>query len=68
MLIRQAPDLRDCDVTDRALYTRRRDFITGGVGLGFGLTAALANSPAQAAGLTFKPGPYKAADALTPKE
>jgi sulfoxide reductase catalytic subunit YedY len=43
VLIRNAPDLRDCDVTDKALYLRRREFIGGGAAaLGLGLQPALA--------------------------
>jgi len=52
MLIRHAPDLTDNDVTDRALYLRRREFIGGAAGLGL-LGAAGA---ASARGLTYGPG------------
>jgi sulfoxide reductase catalytic subunit YedY len=53
MLIRSAPDLKDCDVTDQALYLRRREFIGGGGALGAGL--ALAAGRAQAAPLAHSP-------------
>jgi len=68
MLIRHAPDLRDCDVTDKKLYLRRREFLAAGAGSAAGLVSPLGAAPAQAAGLSYKPGPFKAADALTPKE
>ncbi|MDB5817067.1 MAG: protein-methionine-sulfoxide reductase catalytic subunit MsrP, partial [Rhizobacter sp.] len=46
VLIKNAPDLRDCDVTDKALYLRRREFIAGaaaaGAAFGLGLEPALA--------------------------
>jgi len=68
MLIRSAPDLKDCDVTDKSLYLRRREFLAAGAGSAAGLGLTLGAGAASAAGLAFKPGPYKAADALTPKE
>ena len=68
MLIRSAPDLKDCDVTDKSLYLRRREFLAAGAGSAAGLGLTLSAGAASAAGLAFKPGPYKAADALTPKE
>jgi len=58
MLIRTAPDLREADVTDPALYASRRSFLSG-VGLaGMGLAAAsLAGAgPARAEDLSYKPG------------
>lgn len=52
MLIRHAPELKDCDVTDEGLYLRRREFIAGGAAAG----AALALSgQAQAAQLQYSP-------------
>ena len=40
MLIRNAPDLHEADITDPALYASRRSFLSG-VGLsGMGLAAA----------------------------
>jgi sulfoxide reductase catalytic subunit YedY len=51
MLIRSAPDLKDCDVTDQGLYLRRREFIAAGAALGAGLAAG----EAAAAPLTFSP-------------
>jgi len=48
VLIRSAPDLRDRDVTDKALYLRRREFIAAGAGaaatLGLGLQPAMAGA------------------------
>jgi sulfoxide reductase catalytic subunit YedY len=65
MLIRHAPDLKDCDVTDRGLYLRRREFITAGaaagVGLAFGgeaLAAPLKHSPNKMP-INEKPTPIK---------
>ncbi len=49
MLIRSAPDLRDCDVTDRGLYLRRREFIYGAGALAAAGTLGL--SAAEAAPL-----------------
>jgi sulfoxide reductase catalytic subunit YedY len=66
MLIRHAPDLKDCDVTDKALYLRRREFLAAGAGSAAGL--ALPLGAAQAAGLAFKPGVVKTDEKLTPKE
>lgn len=53
MLVRNAPDLRDRDVTDEGLYLRRREFVTAGLGLGASL--ALGAGGAQAAPLTYAP-------------
>ena len=53
MLIRSAPDLKDCDVTDHALYLRRREFIAAGAALGAGLT--LEAGSAQASPLAHSP-------------
>ena len=66
MLIRHAPDLKDCDVTDQALYLRRREFLAAGAGSAAGL--ALPLGAAQAAGLAYKPGVVKTDEKLTPKE
>ncbi len=46
MLIRQAPDIRPSEITPRALYLRRRAFISGGLAAGM-----LASAPAWAAKL-----------------
>ncbi len=54
MLIRTAPDLREADVTDPALYASRRKVLAG---MGLGATALLAGiGPARAEGLSYKPG------------
>lgn len=50
MLIRSAPDLRDCDVTDRSLYLQRRTLIAAAGALGTGLALG-AGDPAAAAPL-----------------
>jgi len=63
MLIRHAPDLTDNDVTDRALYLRRREFIGGAAGLG--LMAAV--GAAQARDLAYGPG-FSTTEAKTPKK
>jgi sulfoxide reductase catalytic subunit YedY len=57
MFIRNAPDLKDCDVTDQALYLRRRAFIQGGAALGASLSlgAGLAAGGAAAAVLPHSP-------------
>jgi sulfoxide reductase catalytic subunit YedY len=51
VLIRNAPDLSERDVTDKTLYLRRREFIAGGAALGIGLAPALAPSPGFAAAM-----------------
>jgi sulfoxide reductase catalytic subunit YedY len=66
MLIRSAPDLKDCDVTDEGLYLRRRQFIAAGAALGAGLVigagaaraATLAHSPNKMP-IDEKPTPLK---------
>ena len=65
MLIRNAPDLRDCDVTDKGLYLRRREFIAGTAGLGLGLSAAA--GPAQAA-LAARKSPFSTDEKPNSKE
>jgi sulfoxide reductase catalytic subunit YedY len=63
MLIRHAPDLKDCDVTDEGLYLRRRQFIAGGAAaglIGFGAGAA------EAAALTYSPNKMPIGDKPTP--
>jgi sulfoxide reductase catalytic subunit YedY len=52
MLIRHAPDLKDCDVTDEGLYLRRREFITAGAAAGVGLAFG---GEALAAPLQYSP-------------
>ncbi|WP_426014848.1 protein-methionine-sulfoxide reductase catalytic subunit MsrP [Caulobacter sp. DWR2-3-1b2] len=63
MLIRNAPDLTDNDVTDQGLYLRRRQFIAGAAGLGL----AGAGGAANARGLAYKPG-FSTTEARTPKK
>ncbi|CAN5490920.1 protein-methionine-sulfoxide reductase catalytic subunit MsrP [soil metagenome] len=63
MLIRNAPDLTDNDVTDQGLYLRRRQFIAGAAGLGL---AGLAGA-ADARGLAYKPG-FSTTETPTPKK
>lgn len=63
MLIRHAPDLKDCDVTDEGLYLRRRQFIAGGAAaglIGFGAGAA------RAAPLKYSPNKMPISDKPTP--
>lgn len=64
MLIRNAPDLKDCDVTDEGLYLKRRQFIAGAAGIGFaGIGGA---TPAAAAPLRFKPNRMEIDETKTP--
>ncbi|ALL12603.1 protein-methionine-sulfoxide reductase catalytic subunit MsrP [Caulobacter henricii] len=63
MLIRNAPDLTENDVTDHGLYLRRREFIGGAAGLGL---AGLA-STADAAPLRFSKG-FSTTEKLTSRE
>ena len=53
MLIRSAPDLKDCDVTDYGLYLRRREFIAAAAAVSAGL--ALDGGHAEAAALSYAP-------------
>ena len=63
MLIRNAPDLTENEVTDQGLYMRRRAFIGGAAGIGLaGLGGA-----ASAAPLAFKPG-FSTTEKPTPKD
>lgn len=66
MLIRNAPDLTDNDVTDESLYLRRRAFMaaSGAVGVG----ALLGAQPAQAAALKYSPNRMKIDEDKTPLE
>ena len=64
MLIRPAPDLKDCDVTDEGLYLRRREFIAAGAALGAGLTFGA--GAAEAAALTYAPNKMKLDETTTP--
>jgi sulfoxide reductase catalytic subunit YedY len=64
VLIKNAPDLRDCDVTDKALYLRRREFIAGTAGAG--LAAVVGAGEAQAA-LPARKSAYSVNEKLTPK-
>jgi len=63
MLIRNAPDLTDNDVTDPGLYLRRRQFIGGAAGLGL----AGAAGTASARGLTYGPG-FSTTETPTPRK
>ena len=65
MLIRSAPDLRDCDVTDKALYLRRREFIAGAAGLGL---AGIAGTTAFAALPPARKSPFSIAEKQNSKE
>ena len=65
MLIRHAPDLTEGDVTDRALYLRRREFIAGGAALG---AIGLGAGKAAATPLKGAPSPFSTTgEKLTPK-
>jgi len=65
MLIRQAPDMTENEVTPQALYFGRRKFMTAAAALG---STGLLGLDAAAAPLKTVPSPYKVADeALTPK-
>ena len=66
MLIRNAPDLRDCDVTDRSLYLRRRELIAAGGALGAGL--AFGAPAASAAPLAVRRKVPTTTEKLTPKD
>lgn len=63
MLIRHRPDLNDNDVTDRGLYLRRREFITGVAGLGLAGLGGMAS----AAPLAFSKG-FSTTEKPTPKD
>ena len=63
MLIRQAPDLTDNDVTDQGLYLKRRTLMTGLAGVGL---AGLAAGEARA-DLSFTKG-FSTTEKATPKE
>jgi sulfoxide reductase catalytic subunit YedY len=64
MLIRQKTELNDSDVTDKAIYLRRRDFMSGAIGAGIVATSA---SPALA-GLNYQPGRFSTSEAKTDRE
>ncbi len=66
MLIRSAPDLKDCDVTDEGLYLRRRDFIAGAGAIGG--AALLGASSAQAASLAHSPNKMPIDEKTTPRK
>lgn len=64
MLIRHAPDLKDCDVTDQGLYLRRREFVAGaaaGTALALGGAGA-----AEAAPLKYSPNKMPISEKPTP--
>jgi sulfoxide reductase catalytic subunit YedY len=63
MLIRHAPDLKDCDVTDQGLYLRRREFIAAGAAAGLGLAVG---GEAMAAPLQFSPNKMPISEKPTP--
>lgn len=63
MLIRNAPDLTENDVTDQGLYLRRRAFIGGAAGIGLAGTAGAAG----AAQLSFSKG-FSTTEKPTPKD
>lgn len=63
MLIRHAPDLKDCDVTDEGLYLRRREFIAGGAAAG---TALALGTAAEAEPLKYAPNKMPISDKPTP--
>jgi sulfoxide reductase catalytic subunit YedY len=64
MLIRNAPDLKDRDVTDPGLYLRRRDFIAAGLAAGAGL--GLGVETAYATPLQFSTNRMPINETLTP--
>ena len=64
MLIRHAPDLKDCDVTDEGLYLRRREFLAAGAAAGTAL--ALGAGKAEAAALQFSPNKMPINEKPTP--
>ena len=63
MLIRQAPDLTENEVTSHDLYLRRRTFIGGAAGLGLSGMAGIAG----AAPLSFSKG-FSTTETPTPKD
>lgn len=63
MLIRHAPDLKDCDVTDHGLYLRRREFIAAGAAAGAGLALG---GEAMAAPLKYAPNKMPISEKPTP--
>jgi sulfoxide reductase catalytic subunit YedY len=67
VLIRSAPDLRDCDVTDRSLYLQRRTLIAAAGALGTGLALG-ADDPAQAAPLAVARKVATTTEKPTPKD
>jgi sulfoxide reductase catalytic subunit YedY len=65
MLIRNAPDLTERDVTDKALYLRRREFIAGGAALGLGTGLGLQS--VSAAPLPGAKSRFSTDEKMTPK-
>ncbi len=64
MLVRNTPDLKDCDVTDQGLYMRRREFVAGaaaGTALALGGAGA-----AEAAPLKYAPNKMPISEKPTP--
>lgn len=70
MLIRSAPDLRECDVTDRSLYLRRRELVAavGALGAGLALGSETASAAAAATPLTVTRKVTTTTEKLTPKQ
>ncbi len=67
MLIRHAGDLTDNDVTPHDVYLRRREFMTGAIAAGAGLTlAACAPEEVAAAPLKAAKSRYTTTEKLTP--
>src|ERR1700744_1750095 len=64
MLVRHAPDLKDCDVTERNLYLRRRELISGAAAAGAAL--ALGAGKAPAASLQYSPNKMPISEKPTP--
>ena len=62
MLIRRPPDIAPSEITPRALFDRRREFLrlSAGLALGTLLPSARAGLPAA------RPSPYSTDEALTP--
>ena len=68
MLIRRAPDLREADVTDPALYRNRRAFLAGLAAVGVALTLGERRALAQGLAREGMGGPRGDEDPLTPFE
>src|SRR5271154_1666676 len=64
MLIRNAPDLKDCDVTEQGHYLQRRAFIAAGLAAGVSLGAGV--EAASATPLRFGPNRMPINETQTP--